>query len=423
MSVRVIVGGQWGDEGKGKVIDSLSEGMDVVVRPQGGANAGHTVIFENKKIVLHLIPSGILHEGVLNIIGNGVVLEPENILGEMDEVNKHRQITDNLAISDACHIVMPYHKRLDRLNETLKGDAKIGTTGRGIGPCYSDKIARNGIRMADLIDPVRFRKRLETVLPLVNRVLVDIFKETPEDVDAIIEHMTPFAERLKPWVCDTVSLIHDNLAAGKNFLCEGAQGTFLDIDFGTYPYVTSSNCFSGGISTGSGVPPTAIGEVCGITKAYITRVGEGPFPTELFDADGERLAKVGHEFGATTGRPRRCGWFDAVLGLYSTRINGLTEIALTKLDVLSGFEAVKICTAYEYQGERYTTMPNSLEVLENLTPIYEEHPGWNEDISEVRSFDDLPENAKKYIGRLEELIQVPAKIISVGPDRTAIITR
>ncbi len=423
MSVRVIVGGQWGDEGKGKVIDSLSEGMDVVVRPQGGANAGHTVIFEDKKIVLHLIPSGILHDGVLNIIGNGVVLEPENILSEIAEVNKYRKITNNLAISDACHIVMPYHKRLDKLNETLKGNDKIGTTGRGIGPCYSDKIARNGIRMSDLIDPVRFRKRLEAVLPFVNRLLVDIFNQTPEDVDSIIEYMSPLAQQLKPFVCDTVSLIHKNLAAGKNFLCEGAQGTFLDIDFGTYPYVTSSNCFSGGISTGSGVPPTAIKEVCGITKAYITRVGEGPFPTELFDEDGKQLAKVGHEFGATTGRPRRCGWFDAVLGLYSTRINGLTEIALTKLDVLSGFKVVKICVAYQYQGKRYDVFPNSLEILENLTPIYEELPGWTEDITGVRKFEDLPLNAQKYIKRLEELIQVPAKIISVAPDRTAIITR
>lgn len=420
----VVVGAQWGDEGKGKVVDIYTEYADDIVRYQGGNNAGHTLVVGNEKIVLHLIPSGILHEGKRCIIGNGVVLDPEVFIREISKLKESGRISNDscLLLSESLHLIMPYHKRIDIAREAKSGDKKIGTTGRGIGPCYEDKIGRRGIRLMDLIRPEVFERKLKEFLPEKNFLLEHLLDEAPCDLDQIIAEYKGYAEILGKYVADTALVLDKDLRAGKKVLFEGAQGTLLDVDHGTYPFVTSSSTSAGGACTGSGVSPRDIHEVIGISKAYVTRVGSGPFPTELLEETGEKIRQTGGEFGATTGRPRRCGWFDAMVIRYAVRINGLTGISLTKLDVLSGFDTVKVCTGYTFQGKTLETLPASLEVFENCVPVYEELPGWNEDITDVRSFEALPENARKYVLRLQELADCPIVMVSVGPRRDQTIT-
>ncbi|MBE9503806.1 MAG: adenylosuccinate synthase [Proteobacteria bacterium] len=419
MSNVVVVGAQWGDEGKGKVVDIYTEFADLVVRYQGGANAGHTIVVKDQKFVLHLIPSGILHEGKRCIIGNGVVIDPKALLEEVDVLKSQGYLADDsqLVISDRAHIIMPWHKKIDVAREALKGDKKIGTTGRGIGPCYEDKYARVGIRVADLIDLNLFSERLKRNVESKNRYLVEFLNDTACDYDEIYTEYSQYAERLKPYVADTSLLVYKSIKENESALFEGAQGSMLDIDHGTYPYVTSSNTVAGGACSGVGIGPTNIDEVIGITKAYTTRVGSGPFPTELDCETGERLRTQGGEFGATTGRKRRCGWFDAVVVGEAVRTNGLTGIALTKLDVLTGMDKIMICTEYECEGEKFDHLPSSLRKLEKVVPVYEEMDGWNESIEEIESFDDLPDNAKKYVKRLEALIDVSVVLVSVGQKR------
>lgn len=414
----VVVGAQWGDEGKGKVVDIYTEYADEIVRYQGGNNAGHTLVVGTEKVVLHLIPSGVLHEGKRCVIGNGVVLDPEVFIMEVDRLKAAGRLQDDktLQLSESLHIIMPYHKALDIAREAQSGDKKIGTTGRGIGPCYEDKIGRRGIRLMDLVDPVVFSRKLRENLEEKN-ILLERLGVEPLGYNEIYRAYQDFAEILKKYMADTSLLLSKSLAAGNKLLFEGAQGTLLDVDHGTYPFVTSSSTCSGGAATGTGVSPREIHEVVGISKAYVTRVGSGPFPTELLEETGEKLRQVGGEFGATTGRPRRCGWFDAMVIRYSVRINGLTGIALTKLDVLSDFETIKVCTGYRFEGKELETLPAKLEIFENCEPIYEELPGWNKDITGVRSYDQLPENAKKYVKRLEELAGCPIVMVSVGPRR------
>lgn len=414
----VVVGAQWGDEGKGKVVDIYTEYADEIVRYQGGNNAGHTLVVGTEKVVLHLIPSGVLHEGKRCVIGNGVVLDPEVFIMEVDRLKAAGRLQDDktLQLSESLHIIMPYHKALDIAREAQSGDKKIGTTGRGIGPCYEDKIGRRGIRLMDLVDPVVFSRKLRENLEEKN-ILLERLGVEPLGYNEIYRTYQDFAEILKKYMADTSLLLSKSLAAGNKLLFEGAQGTLLDVDHGTYPFVTSSSTCSGGAATGTGVSPREIHEVVGISKAYVTRVGSGPFPTELLEETGEKLRQVGGEFGATTGRPRRCGWFDAMVIRYSVRINGLTGIALTKLDVLSDFETIKVCTGYRFEGKELETLPAKLEIFENCEPVYEELPGWNKDITGVRSYDQLPENAKKYVKRLEELAGCPIVMVSVGPRR------
>jgi adenylosuccinate synthase len=414
-----IVGAQWGDEGKGKVVDIYTEYADDIVRYQGGNNAGHTLVVGNEKVVLHLIPSGILHEGKRCIIGNGVVLDPEVFIKEIVKLKESGRLTDDscLLLSESLHVIMPYHKRIDIAREARSGDRKIGTTGRGIGPCYEDKIGRRGIRLMDLLNRDVFSRRLKEYLPEKNFLLEKMLGESPCDYDRILEEYSGYAETLRTYMADTALIINNDLQAGKKVLFEGAQGTLLDVDFGTYPFVTSSSTCAGGVCTGSGVGPRHIHEIIGISKAYVTRVGSGPFPTELFDADGDRLRESGGEFGSTTGRPRRCGWFDAMVIRYAVRTNGLTGIALTKLDVLSGFDRLKICTGYTLDGKALETLPAAPEAFENCQPVYEELPGWNADISGARSFDELPDNARAYVRRLEELAGCPIVLVSVGARR------
>ena len=414
----VVVGAQWGDEGKGKVVDIYTEHADDVVRYQGGNNAGHTLVVGNEKVVLHLIPSGILHEGKRCIIGNGVVLDPEVFIREITKLKESGRIKDDacLLLSESMHIIMPYHKRIDIAREAKSGDKKIGTTGRGIGPCYEDKIGRRGIRLMDLLDPVIFSRKLRENLDDKNVQLERLGVE-PLEYNAIYRAYQDYAEMLQRYVADTALILDNSLKAGKKLLFEGAQGTLLDVDHGTYPYVTSSSTCAGGAATGSGVSPRAINEVIGISKAYVTRVGSGPFPTELLEETGEQLRQVGGEFGATTGRPRRCGWFDAMVVRYAVRVNGLTGIALTKLDVLSGFATIKVCTGYRYAGKMLETLPAKLETFERCEPVYEELPGWQSDISACRSFDELPDQARSYVKRLEELVGCPIVLVSVGPRR------
>ena len=414
----VVVGAQWGDEGKGKVVDIYTEYADEIVRYQGGNNAGHTLVVGEEKVVLHLIPSGVLHEGKRCIIGNGVVLDPEIFIMEVNRLKAAGRLQDDatLLLSESLHIIMPYHKRLDIAREAQSGDKKIGTTGRGIGPCYEDKIGRRGIRLMDLLDPVIFARRLRENLEEKN-VLLERLGEPALGYNEIYRQYQDYAEILKKYVADTALVLDKSLKAGKKLLFEGAQGTLLDVDHGTYPFVTSSSTCAGGAATGSGVSPRVINEIIGISKAYITRVGSGPFPTELLDQAGEKLREIGGEFGATTGRPRRCGWFDAMVIRYAVRINGLTGIALTKLDVLSGFDVIKVCTGYQFEGKMLETLPAKLETFEACTPVYEELPGWCSDITGVRSFDDLPEKARTYVKRLEELAGCPIVMVSVGPRR------
>jgi adenylosuccinate synthase len=415
----VVVGAQWGDEGKGKVVDIFTEYADDVVRFQGGNNAGHTLVVGNEKVILHLIPSGILHPGKRCIIGNGVVLDPEVFLQEVAALKAGGHLVDDscLLLSESLHVIMPYHKKIDLARERKSGSGKIGTTGRGIGPCYEDKIGRRGIRLMELLDKDCFARKLRENLEEKNFLLEKYLGDTPLSFDEIFETYCGYAEVLRKYVADTSLMLRRDISSGKKVLFEGAQGTMLDIDYGTYPFVTSSSTCAGGACTGSGVGPADIQEIVGISKAYVTRVGSGPFPTELEDEFGERLRTAGGEFGSTTGRPRRCGWFDALVARYSVRINGLTGIALTKLDVLSGFDTIKICTGYMYQGQLLQELPASMEIFSNCKPVYEEVPGWCSDISSVRRIEDLPLNARKYIKRLEELVQCPITLVSVGPRR------
>jgi len=414
----VVVGAQWGDEGKGKVVDIYTEYADEIVRYQGGNNAGHTLVVGNEKVVLHLIPSGVLHAGKRCVIGNGVVLDPEVFIMEVNRLKAAGRLEDDstLLLSESLHIIMPYHKAIDIAREAKSGDKKIGTTGRGIGPCYEDKIGRRGIRLMDLVDPVIFSRKLRENLEEKNAILERLGEE-PLDYNQIYRSYQDHAEILKKYMADTTLVLDKSLKANKKLLFEGAQGTLLDVDHGTYPYVTSSSTCAGGAATGSGVSPREIHEVIGISKAYVTRVGSGPFPTELLDDTGEKLRQVGGEFGATTGRPRRCGWFDAMVVRYAVRINGLTGIALTKLDVLSDFDSIKVCVGYRFEGQELETLPAKLETFEQCEPIYEELPGWKSDISDVRSFEQLPENAQNYVKRLETLAGCPIVMVSVGPRR------
>jgi adenylosuccinate synthase len=415
----VVVGAQWGDEGKGKVVDIYTEHADDIVRYQGGNNAGHTLVVGDEKIVLHLIPSGILHEGKRCIIGNGVVLDPEVFIKEITKLKESGRIKNDscLLLSESMHIIMPYHKRIDIAREAQSGDKKIGTTGRGIGPCYEDKIGRRGIRLMDLLDEAVFARKLKEFLVEKNFLLEKLLGEPACDFDAIFSEYKGYADTLRTYVADTALILSKDLKAGKKILFEGAQGTLLDVDHGTYPYVTSSSTCAGGACTGSGVSPRDIHEIIGISKAYVTRVGSGPFPTELLCETGEEIRRIGGEFGATTGRPRRCGWFDTMVIRYAVRVNGLTGIALTKLDVLSEFDTIKVCIGYTFQGKTLESLPAALEIFENCQPVYEELPGWKTDITGARSFNDLPATAQAYVRRLEELAGCPIVMVSVGPRR------
>lgn len=423
MSAVVILGAQWGDEGKGKMIDYLASNADVVVRGQGGNNAGHSVVVGDKKYALHLIPSGILNPNAINVIGNGVVFDPEGFLKEVDNLIEKGIAVDSLRVSDRAHVVFPYHKLIDKLAEEARGEEKIGTTQKGIGPCYMDKVERSGIRICDFIKPEIFEPLFRDRIKAKNLIIEKIYGGEPMDVDAMLKQYMAYAERVKPYVADTTVIVYDALREGKKVLLEGAQGTLLDLDYGTYPFVTSSHPTSGGFTVGSGIGPNEIGEVIGITKAYTTRVGQGPFVTELDNELGNRIRIAGNEFGTTTGRPRRCGWLDAVMVNYSKRVNGMTSIALMLLDVLTGFEEIKICTAYELDGQVIHHFPASLDDLGRCTPVYETLKGWSEDITLCETYESLPENAKIYIERIESLVGIPVKAVSVGPKRSQTIVR
>jgi adenylosuccinate synthase len=419
MSNVAIIGAQWGDEGKGKVVDLFTRQADIIVRFQGGNNAGHTLVVDGKKTVLHLVPSGALHSDKLCIIGNGVVVDPEVLIEEIQALKAQGHLTsdDQLRISEQAHVIMPYHKAIDLARERLRGKGKIGTTGRGIGPAYEDKIARVGIRFVDLLEEDTFREKLERNIQEKNFYLKAILKEKALDFDEIHERYGEFREKLKSYVTNTGVLLDEQIRAGKRVLFEGAQGTLLDVDHGTYPYVTSSSTITGGACSGSGVGPQKIQQVIGISKAYTTRVGSGPFPTELDGSEGDTLRREGAEFGATTGRSRRCGWFDAVGVRHAVRMNGMTGIALTKLDVLTGFKKIPICTAYRYQGKIVSEFPASCKVMERAQPIYEELDGWEEPLDKVRSFSDLPKTAQTYVRRIEQVIGTEIILVSVGPGR------
>lgn len=421
----VVIGTQWGDEGKGKLVDLLTERADGVVRFQGGHNAGHTLVIDGQKTVLHLIPSGILREGVSCFIGNGVVLSPEALLEEIGILERAGiPVRDRLIISEACALILPVHVALDLAREKARGSKAIGTTGRGIGPAYEDKVSRRGLRAGDLLTPNLLKDRLKELLDLHNFVLSKYYGEPVLEFDQVLEQLLSLGEQIKPMLGDVAGILHRYHAEGKNTLFEGAQGAMLDIDHGTYPYVTSSNTTAGGAAAGSGVGLLDFDYVLGITKAYSTRVGNGPFPTELFDERGKHLSARGVEFGATTGRARRCGWFDAVLMKRSARLNSLTGLCLTKLDVLDGLEKIGICTGYRYGGEIIDTVPIGAENYAQCEPIIEEMPGWSESSAGITDYDDLPENAKAYIARIQELVGVPVDILSTGPDRKeTIVTR
>ena len=422
MPAIVLVGAQWGDEGKGKATDLLGDRVDYVVRYQGGNNAGHTVVIGDQKYALHLLPSGILSPNVTSVIGNGVVIDPAVLLEEIKGLNERGIDTSNLKISTNAHLITPYHRTIDKVSERFLGNSKIGTTGRGIGPAYADKINRIGIRVQDLFDPSILRQKLEGALRDKNQVLIKVFNRKGIDIDEVLNEYLGYADILKPYVCDTSLLLENALKANKNVLLEGSQGTLLDVDHGTYPFVTSSNPTAGGASTGSGIGPTKITRVIGILKAYTTRVGSGPFPTELFDEDGEKLRSIGGEVGVTTGRNRRCGWFDAPIARYATRVNGLTDFFLTKLDVLTGWEKIPVCVAYTVDGKRVEEVPSSQSDFHHAKPIYEYLPGWSEDISNCKTFSDLPKNAQSYVKFLEEASNAPISAIGVGPGRNQTIS-
>lgn len=418
MSNIVIVGTQWGDEGKGKVVDLLAEHADMVVRFQGGNNAGHTMVVEGEQFISHLVPSGIL-QGKTCFIGNGLVVDPAVLLEEIDYLtSKGVDISpDKLKISEKAHLIMPYHQAIDNARERMKGDKKIGTTGRGIGPCYEDKATRRGVRFVELLNQAVFREKVATILDEKNFYLKNYMNAETLALEPILAEYSGYAERLAPYVTNVSVVLSDGMNAGGQILFEGAQGTHLDIDHGTYPYVTSSSTVAGNACSGSGVGPGKITDIIGIVKAYTTRVGEGPFPSELFDDVGDAIQQKGVEFGATTGRKRRCGWLDTVILENAARLNSLSGLAITKLDVLGGLDKIKICTAYDYEGQHLQHFPTDLNVLAACKPVYETHPGWEEDISSIRNYADLPENARKYLERIQELVATPIQIVSVGPGR------
>ena len=424
MSVTIIVGAQWGDEGKGKIVDLLSEKFDIVARYQGGANAGHTVKVGDKTTVLHLIPSGIMHPNTTCIIGNGVVLDPIAFREEVKLLEKEGiQVDGRLFISQNAHLIMPYHKLIDKASEEKQGIDKIGTTGRGIGPAYVDKFNRKGIRIIDLLKREQFEKKLRKNIEEKNDIIEHIYGKSPLNVDEIVAEYLNFDKEIDKYVKDTSIYLNNAIDAGKNVLLEGAQGTLLDVDHGTYPFVTSSNPSSGGACIGVGIGPTRITEVIGVFKAYTTRVGQGPFPTELHDAEGNFLREEGHEFGATTGRPRRCGWFDSLVARYAIRINGINSLAITKLDILDKLEKINICTGYKLRDEILEEFPADLQILQQCEPIYEEINGWQEPTSHIKTWDDMPQGARKYLEFIESLINRPIKIISVGSKRSQTIFR
>lgn len=423
MPAVVIIGAQWGDEGKGKATDLLAEHIDYVVKFNGGNNAGHTVVIGNEKYALHLLPSGILTPGVVPVISNGVVIDPAVLFEELDALNARGIDTSKLRISANAHIITSYHVTIDKVSERFLGKRAIGTTGRGIGPTYADKINRVGIRVQDLFDESILRQKVEAALVQKNNLLTKVYNRAAIKTESVVSELLSFAERLRPMVGDTALELHQALEANKLVLFEGGQATMLDVDHGTYPFVTSSNATAGGASTGSGVGPSQLKSIIGIVKAYTTRVGSGPFPTELFDESGEFLRATGFEFGTTTGRPRRCGWYDAPIARYSARINGLTDFVLTKLDVLTGLKEIPVCVAYDVDGVRHDEVPVSQSDFHHAKPIYENFPGWSEDISKCRTFEELPKNAQNYILAVEKLSGCRISAIGVGPARDAIIVR
>lgn len=423
MPAAVIIGAQWGDEGKGKATDLLAGRIDYVVKFNGGNNAGHTVVIGDEKYALHLLPSGILTDGVTPVIANGVVIDIEVLFGELEALSARGVDVSKLLISANAHVITHYHRTLDKVTERFLGKRQIGTTGRGIGPTYADKINRVGIRIQDLFDENILRQKVEAALDQKNHLLVKVFNRRAITVDEIVDDLLSYAERLRPMVADTALVLHEALERGETVLFEGGQATMLDVDHGTYPFVTSSNATAGGAATGAGIGPNRIDRVIGIVKAYTTRVGAGPFPTELFDESGEFLRKTGFEFGTTTGRPRRCGWYDAPIARYTARINGVTDFVMTKLDVLTGLERIPVCVAYDVDGQRFDELPVSQSDFHHATPIYEEFPGWSEDISGARSFEDLPKNAQDYVLAIEAMSGARISAIGVGPGRDAIVVR
>ena len=422
MPGKIVLGAQWGDEGKGKNIDIFASQADLVVRSQGGNNAGHTVVVGDESYKLQLIPSGILYPNCVNIIGPGVVVNPKSILGEMDGLNERGISTDKLYIDARAHCILPWHLELDALSEKARGGDDIGTTKKGIGPTYMDKSERIGVRMHDFVDPERFEAVMTEACERKNKIIPGVYGGEPIDIKAVLEEYKVYADRLRSHVCDTSVLTYNAIKEGKEVLFEGAQGTLLDLDMGTYPYVTSSHPVSGGCCVGSGVGPTAIDEIVGICKSYTTRVGKGPFPTELFDETGDYIRNAGGEFGTVTGRPRRTGWFDAVIARYAVRVNGLTEMVINKIDPLCGLPKLKVCVAYDFKGERITEFPANFADLEHCTPIYEEFDGFTEDITKCKTFDELPVNVKNYIKELEKIIGCPVRLLGVGPGRDQVIS-
>ena len=423
MPATVVVGTQWGDEGKGKLTDLLAGDMDLVVRYQGGHNAGHTIVVDGESFALQLVPSGVLYPHITPVIGNGVVVDPSVLLSELDTLVASGVDVSQLVVSGNAHLIMPYHQELDRVTERYLGKNSLGTTKRGIGPAYADKAARVGLRVQDLLDPKIFRQKLDVVLKEKNAVLAKVYNRLPlSATDIAASYLDEYAPRIAPMVGDSVGIVHQALDAGRHVLLEGAQATFLDVDHGTYPFVTSSNPVAGGACTGSGVGPRDIDRVIGIAKAYVTRVGAGPFPTELTDDTGDLLVERGHEFGTNTGRRRRCGWFDSVMARQAVRLNSLSEVALTKLDVLDTFETVKVCVAYEAGGERFVHPPYHQSTLHQVTPIYEELPGWRTDLSGVTSLADMPEAARDYVAFLADQIGVPVGLVGVGPGREQFVS-
>ena len=417
MSTVAILGTQWGDEGKGKIVDYLAQQAQVVVRSQGGSNAGHTVAVDGVEYKLRLMPSGILFKGTLNVVGNGVVFNPKVFLDEIQGMVDKGIDVSGIRISNRAHVVLPYHNVIDGLMEEAKGDAKIGTTKNGIGPCYVDKMDRIGIRVCDFIDKEEFARELKINLALKNDMIVKLYGGEPLDYDTLLEEYNGYADRLRPYVCDTISLLHDEIKAGKRVLFEGAQATMLDIDYGTYPYVTASHPVSGGVCVGAGVAPRDVHKVVGVVKAYSTRVGEGPFPTEQLNEIGDKIRDCGHEYGTVTGRPRRTGWLDAVIVKYACMLSGLDYMAITRLDILDTFEKIDMCVGYKYKGELLNEVPASLKVLAEVEPVYETFDGWMTDISGIRKYEELPENARKYLERLAEVCGTKLGIVSVGPNR------
>ena len=418
MTSVVVVGTQWGDEGKGKITDFLSKQADAIARYSGGDNAGHTIQFEGETYKLHLIPSGIFYSDKTSVMGNGMVINPQSLVKELTGLQDRGIDTSNLRISNRAHVILPYHVYQDKVDEESRGDAKIGTTCKGIGPCYTDKVQRMGIRVADLLDKEVFEQKLRSNLEMKNRLFTKFYEVEPLNFDDMFEQFYEYGQQIAKYVTDTSKVLNDVIDSEGKVLFEGAQGVLLDVDHGTYPYVTSSNPVAGGVTTGTGIGPSAVTRVIGVSKAYTSRVGDGPFPTELFDEVGHQIREVGREYGTTTGRPRRVGWFDSVVVRHSRRVSGITDLALNSIDVLTGLDTVKICVAYDYNGERITEYPANNHIIEDCKPIYEELPGWEEDITGVRRLEDLPENAQNYVKRVSELTGISIATFSVGPDRT-----